>query len=110
MYILQLYRIINQLSRACMLFSGHPLCPVSSFRKYINKLNATCDDLWQRPNDVYTDDYDCWYTNQPNRQTSGESASLPQYLGCNTVFDMRLRVTFLCRKTVSLQSNIAHRE
>ena len=73
-----------------MLFSGHPLCPVSSFRKYINKLNATCDDLWQRPNDVYTDDY----TNQPNRQTSGESASLRQYLGCNTVFDMRLRVTF----------------
>jgi hypothetical protein len=36
--------------------------------------------------------------------------SLPQYLGCNTVFDMRLRVTFLRRKTVSLQSNIAHRE
>jgi hypothetical protein len=29
-----------------------------------------------------------------NRQTSGESASLPQYLGCNTVFDMRLSVTF----------------
>ena len=45
-----------------------------------------------------------------NRQTSGESASLPQYLGCNTVFDMRLRVTFLRRKTVSLQSNIVHRE
>ena len=45
-----------------------------------------------------------------NRQTSGESASLPQYLGCNMVFDMRLRVTFLRRKTVSLQSNIAHCE
>ena len=45
-----------------------------------------------------------------NRQTSGEFASLPQYLGCNAVFDMRLRVTFLRRKTVSLQSNIAHRE
>ena len=45
-----------------------------------------------------------------NRQTSGESASLPQYIGCNTVFDMRLRVTFLRRKTVSLQSNIVHRE
>ena len=40
----------------------------------------------------------------------GESASLPQYLGCNTVFDMRLRVTFLRRKTVSLQSSIAHRK
>jgi hypothetical protein len=39
-----------------------------------------------------------------------ESASLPQYLDCNTVFDMRLRVTFLRQKTVSLQSNIAHRE
>ena len=45
-----------------------------------------------------------------NRQTSGESASLSQYLGCNTVFVMRLRVTVLRRKTVSLQSNIAHRE
>ena len=45
-----------------------------------------------------------------NQQTLGESASFPQYLGCNTVFDMRLRVTFLRRKTVSLQSNIAHRE
>ena len=45
-----------------------------------------------------------------NRQTSVESASLPQYLGCNTVFDMRLRVTFLRRKTVSLQSNLVHRE
>ena len=44
------------------------------------------------------------------RQTSGESASLPQYLGCNTVLDMRLRVTFLRRKTISLQSNIVHRE
>jgi CBS domain-containing protein len=38
-----------------------------------------------------------------------ESASLPQYLGCNTVFDMCLRITFLHRKTVSLQSNISHR-
>ena len=27
-------------------------------------------------------------TSQTNRQTSGESASLPQYLACNTVFDM----------------------
>jgi hypothetical protein len=35
-----------------------------------------------------------------NWQTSVESASLPQYLGCNTVFDMHLRVTFLRRKTV----------
>jgi hypothetical protein len=34
-----------------------------------------------------------------NRQTSGESASLPQYLGCNAVFDMRLRVTFLAIST-----------
>ena len=50
------------------------------------------------------------FNNQINRQTSGESASLPQSLGCNTVFDMRLRVTFLRRKTVSFQSNIAHRE
>ena len=48
--------------------------------------------------------------NTCNRQTSGESASLPQYLGCNTVFAMRLRVTLPRRKTVSLQSNIAQRE
>jgi hypothetical protein len=38
------------------------------------------------------------------------SPLLPQYLDCNTVFDMRLRVTFLRRKTVPLQSNIAHGE
>jgi hypothetical protein len=38
----------------------------------------------------------------------GWVASLPQYLVCNTVFDMRLRVKFFRRKTVSLQSNIAH--
>jgi len=31
----------------------------------MNKLNATSDDLWQRTKDFYTDDYDCWYTNQP---------------------------------------------
>jgi hypothetical protein len=34
-----------------------------------------------------------------NRKTSGKSASFPQSLGSNTVFDMRLRVTFLRRKT-----------
>ena len=28
-----------------------------------------------------------------NQQTSGESASLPQYLCCNTVFDMRLHIS-----------------
>jgi hypothetical protein len=39
-----------------------------------------------------------------NRQTSGESASLQQYLGCNTVCDVRLRVTFLRRKTVPVTS------
>jgi len=44
-----------------------------------------------------------------NRQTSGESASLPQSLGCTTEFDMRLHFTFLRRKTISLQSNIAPR-
>jgi hypothetical protein len=37
-----------------------------------------------------------------NRQTPGESASLPQYLGCNTVFDMCLRVTFLRRNNNAL--------
>jgi hypothetical protein len=57
---------------------------------------------------LFRNSFNCRYN--PNRQTSGESASLPQYLGCNTVFDMRLRVTFLRRKTVSLQLNIAHRE
>ena len=69
-----------------MLFSGHPLCLVSSFRKYMNKLNATRDDLWQRPNDFYTDDYDCWYTNQP--------------LGKNTLGNMM--------KTICTQAKLKH--
>jgi hypothetical protein len=49
-----------------------------------------------------------------NRQTSGESASLPQYLGCNTVFDMRLRyklrvVTFGTERRRSLGNVCKHR-
>ena len=71
--------------------------------------------LWKKRNIIVTFQSG-QLTEQPktlddlNRQTSGESASLPQYLGCKTVFDMRLRVTFLRRKTVLLQSNIAHCE
>jgi hypothetical protein len=49
-----------------------------------------------------------------NRQTSGESASLPQYLGCNTVFDMRLRyklrvVTFGTKRRRNLGNVCKHR-
>ena len=73
------------------------------------------------PNYIYNEGYSkrvvrtkfdiyIYYSNRQILNTSGESASLPQYLGCNTVFDMCLHVTFLRRKTVSFQSNIAHRE
>jgi hypothetical protein len=39
-----------------------------------------------------------------NRQTSIESASLPQYLGCNTVFDMRL----LHQRPIFFKANSIH--
>ena len=61
------------------------------------------------PNYIYNEGYSkrvvrtkfdiyIYYSNRQILNTSGESASLPQYLGCNTVFDMRLHVTFLRRR------------
>ena len=48
---------------------------------------------------------------EPNIEEQADLLRLEQtWVGSNTVFDMRLRVTFLRRKTVSFQSNIAHRE
>ena len=41
-----------------------------------------------------------------NRQTSAESASLPQDLGCNTLFDMRLRVIFLRRRPYNFNQTL----
>jgi hypothetical protein len=49
-----------------------------------------------------------------NRQTSGESTSLPQYLGCNAVFDMRLRVSqcrlipYLHQRPIFFKANSIH--
>ena len=42
------------------------------------------------------------FVSMANRQTSGDSATLPQSLGCTTRFDMCLRATLIRRKlTVS---------
>ena len=35
---------------------GHNLCPVSSFKKLIDKLNPRCDRLWQKPRQIVKDD------------------------------------------------------
>ena len=68
-----------------MYISGHPLCPVSSYRKYLSKLNPKRDDLWQRPADEFDETQDVWYLNQP--------------LGKNTL------AVFM--KTISKQANLS---
>ena len=50
---------------AYVLFSGHNLCPVASFKKYIQKLHPARSDLWQRPVESFEDNDDTWYMNQP---------------------------------------------
>ena len=34
---------------------GNLMCPVSSFEKYVAKLNDHCSRFWQRPRDTFTD-------------------------------------------------------
>jgi hypothetical protein len=43
----------------------NPACPVSSFRKYVSKLNPECNALWQRPLDSFEEDANTWYYNCP---------------------------------------------
>ena len=45
-------------------FSGHPLCPVQSFKDYLARLHPSNDWLWQRPVDSFEDASTYWYTNQ----------------------------------------------
>ncbi|VDI46251.1 Hypothetical predicted protein [Mytilus galloprovincialis] len=45
--------------------SGSEYCPVSSFEKYVNKLNPECDKLWQRPKDQFLEEDPSWYYNIP---------------------------------------------
>ncbi|XP_065927617.1 uncharacterized protein KIAA1958-like [Magallana gigas] len=42
---------------------GNSNCPVMSFEKYIAKLNADCDSLWQRPKTSIDDHSPVWYDN-----------------------------------------------
>ena len=41
------------------------MCPVLSFENVLDKLNAKCDRLWQRPKASYLPEESCWYTNSP---------------------------------------------
>jgi hypothetical protein len=49
-------------SNICYYFSGNPLCPVSSFKKYLSKLHPSKNDLWQKPRDSFEED-SFWYCN-----------------------------------------------
>jgi len=45
---------------------GSPTCPVTSFEKYVSKLNSELDDFWQKPaaRQVAEEDL-CWYESVP---------------------------------------------
>ena len=40
---------------------GDPMCPVSSFKKYLGKLHPDIDKLWQRPLESYEENQCVWY-------------------------------------------------
>ena len=44
---------------------GNPRCPVSSYEKYISKLNSDLERPWQRPKLLVNESDDVWYCNQP---------------------------------------------
>jgi hypothetical protein len=44
---------------------GSVYCPVSSFEKYLSKLNKKTDRLWQYPKDSYCDTDEEWFANKP---------------------------------------------
>ncbi|WAR29181.1 hypothetical protein MAR_002749 [Mya arenaria] len=39
--------------------------PVLSFEKYLSKLNAECNRLWQKSRDCFLSGDDVWYCNMP---------------------------------------------
>ena len=44
---------------------GNPRCPVSSYEKYISKLNGDLERLWQRPKLEVRESNAVWHCNQP---------------------------------------------
>ncbi|CAG2226383.1 KCTD1_15 [Mytilus edulis] len=64
--------------------SGSEYCPVSSFEKYVNKLNPECDKLWQRPKDQFWEEDPSWYYNIPvGEKTLGNFMSYLSKKRCN---------------------------
>jgi hypothetical protein len=43
---------------------GSSRCPVTSYKRYLSKLNPEYDPLWQRPLDSFCEESSVWYYNQ----------------------------------------------
>lgn len=41
------------------------MCPVATFKKYLQKLHSQTDVLWQRAVESFKESDDTWYTNAP---------------------------------------------
>jgi hypothetical protein len=44
---------------------GNNICPVSTYIKYVSKLNKNCNRLRQRSKDSFHDDDEVWFCNVP---------------------------------------------
>ena len=64
---------------------GDPMCPVSSFKKYLSKLHPLCLTFYQRPNARYQ--YKSWYVNAP--------------LGVNTLNNMMKEISTAAKTSVT---------
>lgn len=44
---------------------GNPMCPVTSFKRYISKLHPGINALWQQPRDTFDPSDNIWYCKTP---------------------------------------------
>ena len=44
---------------------GSPICPVTSYLKYMQKLHPACDSLWPRPLEKFAINQSIWYYKKP---------------------------------------------
>jgi integrase len=61
---------------------GNAMCPVTSFKKYLDKLHPKLDDLWQRPLNSYLESNPVWYCRSPlGKNTLGNMMAEISQLG-----------------------------
>jgi len=91
---------------------GYQGCPVSSFEKYVSKLNVDCSAFWQAPIEKLVSDNASWYKNLPLGKNSlyNKMKTLSEVAGLSKVYTNHcLRTTRLIPIIPSKQSTFESR-